>query len=113
MPTNKSFASSLTRIFIFAIPLPSPSSAFVGKPMRIEIVVDPTKTPSGPSLASRVAPAAPVQPTTTVTRGGPRRGRGRGGKRRNDRPAKSAADLDAEMEDYTSNTTAAAPAAAA
>lgn len=30
--------------------------------------------------------------------GGPRRGRGRGARRRNERPNKTAADLDAEME---------------
>jgi hypothetical protein len=34
----------------------------------------------------------------SFSRGGPRRGRGRGPRRRNERPNKSAADLDAEME---------------
>ncbi|EPQ52328.1 RNA-binding domain-containing protein [Gloeophyllum trabeum ATCC 11539] len=83
------------------------------RPMRIEIVVDPAK-PVPATLASRVAPAGVVD---SVPRGGGRgrgRGRGRGG-RRNERPVKSAADLDAEMEDYTSTaaaeTAAAAPAA--
>eukprot|EP00914_Ancora_sagittata_P013501 GHVO01026578.1.p1 GENE.GHVO01026578.1~~GHVO01026578.1.p1 ORF type:complete len:127 (-),score=8.99 GHVO01026578.1:173-553(-) len=87
------------------------------KPMKIEIVVDPTKLPSGPSLASRVAPAAVAAATPgqthTASRGGPRRGRGHGGKRRNERPAKSVADLDAEMEDYTSSSAPAAAAASA
>ena len=83
--------------------------------MKIEIVVDPVAQ----SLASRVAPA-PTTATTGTTdaprygedllsprrqdlivsfsRGVPRRGRGRGGRRRNERPSKSVADLDAEME---------------
>lgn len=85
--------------------------------MKIEIVVDPVSLP-GQSLASRVAPApATVTNGTTdaprydedsisgsedlivsFSRGGPRRGRGRGARRRNERPNKSAADLDAEME---------------
>jgi len=86
------------------------------RPMKIEIVVDPINLP-GQSLASRVAPA-PVAVVTTegaVRRGGgaARRGRGRGGARRKtERPAKSAADLDAEMEDYTASTGPAASAAA-
>ncbi|KAJ3746790.1 hypothetical protein DFH05DRAFT_1486684 [Lentinula detonsa] len=88
------------------------------RPMKIEIVVDPTRAAPGPSLAARVAPAteAIAQPngTRNATRGGARRGRGRGGRtRKNDRPNKSAADLDAEMEDYTSSTAPAVPAAAA
>lgn len=85
--------------------------------MKIEIVVDPVSIP-GQSLASRVAPA-PATATNGTTdvprygedplsrrrdlivsfsRGGPRRGRGRGPRRRNERPNKTAADLDAEME---------------
>jgi len=92
------------------------------RPMKIEIVVDPVNLP-GQSLASRVAPApaTTTNGTTDVPRrgGGPRRGRGRGARRRNERPNKTAADLDAEMEDYTaaSNTPAVsanpAPATAA
>lgn len=80
--------------------------------MKIEIVVDPVNLP-GQSLASRVAP--PPAPATNGTsdvprRGGPKRARGRGGRRRNERPNKTAADLDAEMEDYTAaSTTPAAP----
>jgi len=81
------------------------------RPMKIEIVVDPVNLPSQ-SLASRVAPA-PVTATNGTTdaprRGGPRRGRGRGARRRNERPNKTAADLDAEMEDYTASNTPAAP----
>ncbi|KAF8649167.1 hypothetical protein AX16_005965 [Volvariella volvacea WC 439] len=85
-------------------------------PMKIEIVVDPAR-PAPLSLAARVAPAPAVvaaasgNPTRAApgTRG--RRGRGRGGARRlGERPTKSVADLDAEMEDYTS---ANQPAAAA
>ncbi|KIM91313.1 hypothetical protein PILCRDRAFT_94281 [Piloderma croceum F 1598] len=87
------------------------------RPMKIEIVV----APAPQSLASRVAPP----PSTTIAaeapvparngggggRGRGRRGGGRGG-RKADRTPKSAADLDAEMEDYTtSNAPAAAPAA--
>jgi len=84
------------------------------RPMKIEIVVDPVNLP-GQSLASRVAPApAAASAPEGVRRGGPRRGRGRGGARRkNERPAKSVADLDAEMEDYTASNAPAAPAAPA
>lgn len=74
--------------------------------MRIELVVDPSKPPP---LASRVAPAAKaaqaaaakfVFPSSlmslslTFFRAGARRRR----PRKNERPNKSAADLDAEME---------------
>ncbi|KAF8954744.1 hypothetical protein BDZ97DRAFT_1862926 [Flammula alnicola] len=84
------------------------------RPMKIEIVVDPSKPLP---LASRVAPApAPATngtkaqaPRTGAPRGR-RPGRGRGGARKSERPPKTAADLDAEMEDYTA---ANAPAAAA
>jgi len=76
------------------------------RPMKIEIVVDPSRPAP---LAQRVAPAAAaavmtVNSTKTPrTGGGPRR-RGRGGKaRRAPRPTVSAADLDAEMEDYTAS----------
>ncbi|KAF8627335.1 hypothetical protein AX15_004408 [Amanita polypyramis BW_CC] len=66
--------------------------------MKIEIVVDPTKT--APSLASRVAPpAGGVSAARTAVRT-----RRRGGRpKRMERPPKSAADLDAEMEDYTAS----------
>ncbi|KAG9127206.1 hypothetical protein FRC07_000251 [Ceratobasidium sp. 392] len=81
------------------------------RPMKIEIVMDPSKVPP-PSLASRVAPApaAKQQPAPKAAASGaapersgkPAGGRGRGRRRKggNDRPAKSAADLDAEMEVY-------------
>ncbi|KAF8888552.1 hypothetical protein BD779DRAFT_1523636 [Infundibulicybe gibba] len=85
-------------------------------PMKIEIVVDPAR-PVPQSLASRVAPAAqattngaqtkPARNGTTVR--GRRGARGRGGAKKSDRTPKSAADLDAEMEDYTASN---APAAA-
>jgi len=79
------------------------------KPMKIEIVVAPAPVP----LASRVSPATNG---TTPRAGGPRAGRRRGGKTgtgRKDRPAKSAADLDAEMEDYTASNAPTAAASAA
>ncbi|KAG6839490.1 hypothetical protein C0991_002175 [Blastosporella zonata] len=82
------------------------------KPMKIEIVVAPTPV----SLASRVAPAEGAAPANGAARTGGRGGRrggGRPGRARKEKPAKSAADLDAEMEDYTaSNAPAAATAAA-
>ncbi|CCM03300.1 uncharacterized protein FIBRA_05428 [Fibroporia radiculosa] len=84
--------------------------------MKIEIVVDPARPAPPASLAARVAPA-PAAPTEGARTGGgrPRRGRGAGTgaggpRRRNERPAKSVADLDAEMEDYTASN---APAATA
>jgi len=85
--------------------------------MKIEIVV----APAPQSLASRVAP--PPSTTTVVAevpvparnggggRGRGRRGGGRGG-RKADRTPKSAADLDAEMEDYTASNAPAAASAA-
>ncbi|KAK7047434.1 RNA-binding RNA annealing protein [Paramarasmius palmivorus] len=87
------------------------------RPMKIEIVVDPAR-PAPASLVSRVAPpagAAQASGPRQATRGKPKRGGARGGKRKSPRPQKTAADLDAEMEDYTANsgnTAAAAPAAA-
>jgi len=86
------------------------------RPMKIEIVV----APQPQSLASRVAPppavatvvevAAPARNGGGGARARGRRGGARGG-RKGDRAPKSAADLDAEMEDYTaSNAPAAAPA---
>ncbi|KAK7044572.1 RRM domain-containing protein [Favolaschia claudopus] len=93
------------------------------RPMKIEIVVDPSRPAPPATLASRVAPA-PVanggggggggnaaNSRTGGTRGrGGRRGRGGGGGRaKSERTVKTAADLDAEMEDYTASN---APAAA-
>jgi len=90
------------------------------RPMKIEIVV----APQPQSLASRVAPppaaveavAAPVRTGGSggATRGRGRRGGARGGVRKAERTPKSAADLDAEMEDYTASndTASSAPAAA-
>ncbi|CAA7267260.1 unnamed protein product [Cyclocybe aegerita] len=71
------------------------------RPMKIEIVVDPAKPVP---LSSRVAPApaaAATQPARAGARGGGRPRKGRGGARKSERPPKTAADLDAEMEDYT------------
>ncbi|KAN0084289.1 hypothetical protein V8E55_007793 [Tylopilus felleus] len=87
------------------------------RPMKIEIVVDPARPAPAQSLVSRVAPPPTTVATTATTRvarpasRGIRRGaRGRG-RKGNERPPKSAADLDAEMEDYTASN-AAAPAVA-
>jgi len=76
------------------------------RPMKIEIVVDPSKPLP---LASRVAPApvatngaqTPAPRAGGASRG--RRARGRGNARKTERPPKTAADLDAEMEDYTAS----------
>ncbi|KAI0250700.1 hypothetical protein BJV78DRAFT_1218167 [Lactifluus subvellereus] len=90
------------------------------RPMKIEVVVDPSRLAPTPSLASRVAPAENTVVVTNGTqvarsRGGAPRGRGRRpGTRKAERPQKTAEDLDAEMEDYTaSNAAPAANAAAA
>ncbi|KAL9710232.1 RNA-binding RNA annealing protein [Leucoagaricus gongylophorus] len=70
------------------------------RPMKIEIVVDPSRPPP---LSARVTPAAVTNgaqtkiAAATGRAGNPRRRR----VRRGDRPPKSVADLDAEMEDYT------------
>jgi len=75
------------------------------RPMKIEIVVDPSKPLP---LASRVAPASatngaqtPAPRVGVASRG--RRVRGGRGTRKAERPPKTAADLDAEMEDYTAS----------
>ncbi|KAF5379029.1 hypothetical protein D9615_006018 [Tricholomella constricta] len=109
------FSPSIIKLYLS----PTYPSYHTEKPMKIEIVVAPAPV----SLASRVAPAAAAAAAAAPANGAvPRTGgragrRGRGGKAgggRKERPAKSAADLDAEMEDYTaSNAPAAAPAAAA
>ncbi|OJT07563.1 mRNA export protein mlo3 [Trametes pubescens] len=83
------------------------------RPMKIEIVVDPSKPAPTASLAARVAPApvaaAAAEPTPR-SGGRPKRGRGGGRRKTGERPQKSVADLDAEMDDYSATT---APAAAA
>ncbi|EPQ55003.1 hypothetical protein GLOTRDRAFT_111092 [Gloeophyllum trabeum ATCC 11539] len=77
------------------------------RPMKVEIVIS---TPvAQPSLAARVAPApvaAAVAPKTAKKVKKPAK---KGRKKAEPRPAKTAADLDAEMEDYTASN---APAAA-
>ncbi|KAH7098368.1 hypothetical protein BKA62DRAFT_713385 [Auriculariales sp. MPI-PUGE-AT-0066] len=106
--------------------------------MKVEIVVDPSRLPQQ-SLAARVAPAAAQKKNhkdpndqlagvaeamqgveSSGSRGGRGRGRGRGrggrgGRTGGQRPKKSEADLDAEMEEYSTNATSAAanPAPAA
>jgi len=85
------------------------------RPMKIEIIVDPARPPT---LSQRVAPApiaTPAPPMSGAAANGaatsvkvrPRLGRrgGRRVKKTGDRPNKSAADLDAEMEDYSKATT--------
>jgi len=86
------------------------------RPMKIEIVVDPSRPAPPATLASRVAPApAAAAAATAAPRGGTTRARGAGGRRgrggraKGERTPKTAADLDAEMEDYTASN---APAAA-
>jgi len=88
--------------------------------MKIEVVVDPSRLASTPSLASRVAPVENAAVVTNGTqaarsRGGAPRGRGRrlGNTRKTERPQKTVEDLDAEMEDYTASNAAPAAAAAA
>ncbi|KAH9963003.1 hypothetical protein BC827DRAFT_1196473 [Russula dissimulans] len=89
------------------------------RPMKIEVVVDPSRLASTPSLASRVAPVENAAVVTNGTqaarsRGGAPRGRGRRlGTRKTERPQKTVEDLDAEMEDYTASNAAPAAAAAA
>jgi THO complex subunit 4 len=91
------------------------------RPMKIEVVVDPSRLAPIPSLASRVAPADNTSPITNGTQaasrsrgGGAPRGRGKKpGSRKTERPQKSAEDLDAEMEDYTASNAAPAGVAAA
>ncbi|KAI1784536.1 hypothetical protein LXA43DRAFT_1041870 [Ganoderma leucocontextum] len=79
------------------------------RPMKIEIVVDPSKPVPAASLVSRVAPAAAAPAVVAAPRAGgrPRRGRGGGGgggrRKGTERPQKTAADLDAEMEDYSAS----------
>jgi len=91
------------------------------RPMKIEVVVDPSRLAPTPTLASRVAPAENTSPVTNGNgtqaarnRGGAPRGRGkRVGSRKAERPQKTAEDLDAEMEDYTASNAAPVAAAAA
>ncbi|CAH7675500.1 hypothetical protein PPACK8108_LOCUS10519 [Phakopsora pachyrhizi] len=75
------------------------------RPMKVEIVVDPARIPP-PPLSTRVAPApkaanpASAGANGQAANGGSRRGGHRGKGRGNRQPQKTAADLDAEMEDY-------------
>jgi len=86
------------------------------RPMKVEILFDPTRLPP-PPLNSRIAPAPAVAQVATIAvaaSGAPRgarggaggrgrgtRGRGRGGARKkDDRKEVNEGDLDAEMEEY-------------
>ncbi|KAH9932903.1 uncharacterized protein B0H18DRAFT_984537 [Fomitopsis serialis] len=73
------------------------------RPMKIEIVVDPSRPAPPASLAARVAPAPAAAQTDGARGGRPRRARGTPRRTKNERPNKSVADLDAEMEDYTAS----------
>lgn len=96
--------------------------ALAEKTLRVEEVVDPARA-AALRTAQAAAVAAPAAAAATAAQApragaGARRGRGRGrggrgaGTRREARPKKTLEDLDAEMEDYSSNKTAdAAPAA--
>lgn len=72
------------------------------RPMKVEIILDPARIPP-PPLSTRVAPA-PKQAVTVrqaaPAAGQPRRTGGKPRGKNNKQPTKSAADLDAEMEDY-------------
>ncbi|KAF8549602.1 hypothetical protein OG21DRAFT_1421030 [Imleria badia] len=84
------------------------------RPMKIEIIVDPARPAPAQSLVSRVAPPPAAAVCYRPASRGIRKARGRGRKGA-ERPQKSAADLDAEMEDYTATNTVApavVPAAA-
>lgn len=84
--------------------------------MKIEVILGPAPPPS---LVNRVTPAvAPMEGVEATSRpprtGRPGRGRGRGRKPRNERPPKTAQELDTEMEDYTkADAVATAPVATA
>lgn len=83
------------------------------KTLRVEEVVDPARA-AALRTAQAAAAAAPAAAAATATQtraaGAGRRGRGRPGRggrgagsRREARPKKTVEDLDAEMEDYSSN----------
>jgi len=91
------------------------------RPMKVEMIMD---APAPPTLSQRVAPVAKTATAAApgTTPRGPAKPRGaaggrggRGGRKRGEaRPKKTAEDLDAEMEDYsTTNNQAAAPTATA
>ncbi|KAH9852298.1 hypothetical protein C2E23DRAFT_826717 [Lenzites betulinus] len=84
------------------------------RPMKIEIIVDPSKPAPAASLAARVAPApAPAAAEAAPRTGGrPKRGRGGGRRKGGERPQKSVADLDAEMDDYSATNATTESAAA-
>ncbi|CAH7671427.1 hypothetical protein PPACK8108_LOCUS6200 [Phakopsora pachyrhizi] len=75
------------------------------RPIKVEIVIDPARIPP-PPLSNRVAPApkaanpASAGANGQAANGGSRQGGNLGKGRGNRQPQKTAADLDAEMEDY-------------
>ncbi|EJC98267.1 uncharacterized protein FOMMEDRAFT_162026 [Fomitiporia mediterranea MF3/22] len=114
MPHHSTFPSDHRTASPISVTLFLPSE----RPMKIELIFDPSKVPP-PPLASRVAPAAKSAAGGArmegVQRTGGRPRRARGTRTKNQRPQKTVEDLDAEMEDYTaaSNAPAAVPAPAA
>jgi len=86
-----------------------PSSHLTERTLRIEIVVDPGRPAPPPTLAQRVGEPRENRDVRMGDASAPRRGgrgggRGRGGRRpQNERPKKTAEDLDAEMADYIAN----------
>lgn len=89
------------------------------KPLKVEVVVDPSKVAAAPAAGARGAKGAAAAANGAKTKGGraaagaSARGRGRArGAKREARPKKTVEDLDAEMEDYNKQaSTDAAPAA--
>ncbi|PWY97681.1 hypothetical protein BCV70DRAFT_180796 [Testicularia cyperi] len=85
------------------------------KPLKVEVVVDPSKVAVAPASAARApkGAAAGAAAKTAASKGRAGRGRGRGrGAAREARPKKTVEDLDAEMEDYNKQASTDAPAAA-
>lgn len=87
------------------------------KPLKVEVVVDPSKVAAAPAAAPKGAKAVKGAAAAGPAKGkGGRgatsaqgRGRGRGAKREA-RPKKTVEDLDAEMEDYNKQASTDAPA---
>lgn len=88
------------------------------KPLRVEVVVDPSKVAAAPAGGAK-GPKGAAAANGTKAKGGraaagaSTRGRGRArGAKREARPKKTVEDLDAEMEDYNKQaSTDAAPTA--
>lgn len=90
---------------------------YTEKPLKVEVVVDPSKVAAAPAAAPKGAKAVKGAAAAGPAKGkGGRgatsaqgRGRGRGAKREA-RPKKTVEDLDAEMEDYNKQASTDAPA---